>query len=54
MHGIVSAVKARVLVLPTVLLASLAATPALAQTPPPAPPAPPPPAPAPAAGKATY
>jgi hypothetical protein len=54
MHGIVSAVKARVLVLPTVLLASLAASPALAQTPPPAPPAPPPPAPAPAAGKATY
>jgi lipoprotein-anchoring transpeptidase ErfK/SrfK len=50
MHGIVGAVKARFLVLPAVLLASLGAAPALAQTPPPVP-APPPP---PAAGSATY
>ena len=50
MHGIVSAVKARFLAPFAALLVSLAATPALAQTPPPiAPPAPPP-----APGKATY
>jgi lipoprotein-anchoring transpeptidase ErfK/SrfK len=50
MHGIVGAVKARLLVLPVVLFASLAASPALAQTPPPVPAPPPPPAP----GSAKY
>jgi peptidoglycan hydrolase-like protein with peptidoglycan-binding domain len=49
MHGIVGAVKARLVVLSAVLSVALTASPALAQTPPPVPP-PPPPAP----GTATY
>jgi L,D-transpeptidase catalytic domain len=54
MHGIVGAVKARLLAPVAVLAALLAVAPAFAQTPPPVPPpAPPPPVP-PAPGKATY
>jgi hypothetical protein len=56
MHGIVSAVKLRLLAPFAALAVALAAAPAVAQTPPPVPPPAPPvsPAPAPVAGSATF